>query len=1060
MQDPFSAMIRETKLSVKVGNKTNEKNSECKNSGQEGLITTRNSGESAEQDVPVQKACVSTKGADLITEFIRQPRTPYQMKRNMVLNDDVYNIQIFVHFDKLRYIFNTYPGVKVKILKNKIKMMSGLDEDDYWLETFSGRVLFAGSLQLHTTIDVRVKIRGVGGSKKVTVKRSDSEINQKRLEAEGERRKKKQQQKQTRREKVNLNEAAKTVQSSYNETKNLPPPPTPQTQEPKLAVVEEKPIKNIFEKQFFDYYEAGYTFVLTGKKIKKQGCLPCFCMEFIDSHAGVSVSPVNFHNMLAQLWKTESLLHYLIDKDNSEIVDLKVNIAAYYVSLSHDVECKQIFEVVREITSAHKDNVDNMKNTEPLGFSLKNIFMYGKKAVSNGMNEIGTRVLPVATQMCRELKDKIVKTNLFKAIETKADEFSLKDYCISEREVKRSEVEVVRETRIVTKDELKDALGLDDEMQDFLKEIENPKDKGEMCIFDSIPRASIVIEEVVKCFPGGWFLVGYVDDFVHASVHRLKWHKKSMRYGFIERYKQHVSHNFSCSHPDWLDQINEGLSEPMTEYDFSYVSPGHVVNTLPLSHCPKDYPLEKAGDMALQRKTCIKYFPILYPVTELVSYDSTAENYQAAVVMRVLFDKASRANNFLWQSLKLPTHVFEYVPNYDNWFNSLKPIQKKKVARHKEALENGERIDTRTKVFVKTRELIKPKYPRLIFNVSPKYLLLLGDFLSQLSDSLYTLFPSEPTYTIDSNLTFYYISKFSTTKLNDYFNKSMGMNCGKHSLVLGDDTAILDRDENTFVEIDFSGYDSTQREGGALDIFPRFLKENGFFEQSNYYTEMYNEPIDWNRRDKKFEVKQKFKCRMSGEPGTSVANSLTTILAVREVWNKKCTYEDLGLVAKMKVSKDYFQMTFLKGIWLMDRNGYYRWTRLPSFICKFKSFTDPKTIYSKSWSNDQCYQQLFYSQWLGYGKIETNWFYKRLGNHVRRLCPTAKKIPVVYEYKIFNDDDDLYEIDDDVFDNFILKRYGLTRLEMEAFCSEIEEIKFLPAVYLSKVAWKLVNIDC
>jgi hypothetical protein len=432
-----------------------------------------------------------------------------------------------------------------------------------------------------------------------------------------------------------------------------------------------------------------------------------------------------------------------------------------------------------------------------------------------------------------------------------------------------------------------------------------------------------------------------------------------------------------------------------------------------------------------------------------------------------LYPKTSGPVEGEWKSIVdgVEPFPFEFEPDFDMWFAELNPKQKAEVMRHREAEERGDKIDTDTKVFLKMKELLKKSskgYGRLIFNVSTKYLLHLGDFLAQFSNAMVqNLFPPVPTFTISRIACFHYASKFSDVDMNNFVNIAMKSSCGKFVLVLGDDTMIIDRDLGKYTEVDFSAYDSTQVKGGALDLFPALLRKMGCIEQVEAYEKMYAEKIQWKHPSgQKLEMPKEWitsPSRMSGEPGTSVANSYTTIKATQAVLEGTSTYARLGLVAKQKDFKK-LETTFLKGIFLYSSStDKWFWTRLPSFILKLKSFTDPSTVYKK-FSSEKATQQMLWSQWLGFGNTQTNWFYVELTKIIRRLCPLASNIEVTEEYKVYTEEK--FYIEDCEFDAMMYNRYGITREESEDYLDFLnKEAIAVPVIYQHSLTDKLLEVD-
>jgi len=623
------------------------------------------------------------------------------------------------------------------------------------------------------------------------------------------------------------------------------------------------------------------------------------------------------------------------------------------------------------------------------------------------------------------------------------------------RQIKRNETRLLRKSKKCTVEKVND---------------------NAMTIIVAFPTFSVYAEEVIKCIPGGWRLVGRLDDWIHNSEHRYQWHRRSMRFGFFDRIDMHFEHNSGLSELIEEYELHSmcGIPLPTTiEPEANCLPLGTTIRTIPLPNLTYEqaqgYEGNHIGNSIVHlesQRTGVRFFPLLFASTKLVSFDNTFDNFKAAVYQRLLVPKTHGPVQGLWATLpKLPVINFNFKPDQEKWISTLIPLQKTKMIEWKQNLEEGIQADSRTKVFLKMQELLNKGYGRLIFNVSPKYLYLLGDFISQLSKTLSNgAFGSIPKYAMNSKNSFFYASSFDDVQMNQYFNLAMQSTTGTYSLVLGDDTATLDRDKHKYVETDYSNYDSTQVKGGGLDIFPQYLRSLSCVEQADTYDQMYSEKIDWKHGPSQMSLPMpdEFETppwRMSGEPGTSLANSLTNIVATNAVLEGLATYDDLGLVVKRK-EFDSPKITFLKGIWLYAHDSAeYRWVRLPSFLLKLKVFTDPVTVYPKTFTARKCYQQMLYSQWLGFGNMLNNWFYKKIDVFLKRVCPLALAKEARESYKVFSRSK--FEIEDCVFNSFMLDRYGITEVDSNDFLEFLNrEVLSIPAIVRHSFLDKLMAVDC
>jgi hypothetical protein len=618
----------------------------------------------------------------------------------------------------------------------------------------------------------------------------------------------------------------------------------------------------------------------------------------------------------------------------------------------------------------------------------------------------------------------------------------------------------------------------------------NQEPDGPMCIFPSFPNFSIYFEEAVKSlipFKGGAYIIGWIDDWVHSSEGRVIWHVRSMKFAFMERVTKHKAYNLRAYISVFADSPSESnlvelansqlltsdLLEPCQQPDVNNLNSGTCLHSMPLPIIPRDwqehYPgmhVDNCSNATQTKEADHVFYPLGMAVTNKVTFAGTLENMQAMLWCRLLVPRSFGPVPGLWEILQkdLPLFCFDFKPDHSAWFKNLDTKKKAKVLTWIEALIEGKQMKTDTDVFVKVEFLMKEKkgYPRPIFNISSKYLLLLGDFLQQLAAAVVeNLFPCTPTYTISSNNTFYYSSKFSSKKMDNFVNLALAMPDGCHSLVLGDDTATIDRDTGAFIETDYSAYDSTQVKGESLEVFPDYIERLGFPKQAGYVRDMYEETVNYKHKKSSTKIQMPddyvYKGLQSGDPATGLRNSLTNIIATNAVLEGECSYIDLGLVVKKKVSLD-FDITFLKGIWLLGTDDNYHWTRLPSYIIFFKSMKNPKTLYNKGWTIQHCEQQLFWSMWLGFGNYETNWFTKRYGQFLKKLCPYASSA-IEYsdsEYKVYSDSS--HYISDETYDAFLFSRYGIDRNESEELLEYLENnVVSVPFIFQHPVVDKLVT---
>lgn len=283
---------------------------------------------------------------------------------------------------------------------------------------------------------------------------------------------------------------------------------------------------------------------------------------------------------------------------------------------------------------------------------------------------------------------------------------------------------------------------------------------------------------------------------------------------------------------------------------------------------------------------------------------------------------------------------------------------------------------------------------------------------------------------------------------------------------MGDDTLLL-LEKETVLESDFSRYDRTQNKElrKLVDDVLRPHFPNLVEDRENMYKRELTMGIRKLRKklpkivDKN---KNKVDMRYTGEPATcldnSIINAVTTAVALEDYVDRNIpfadTYDQFGLTAKT-VIRDLKGSTFLKGVFLQDKEGYYMWVRLPSFLLKFgKTLTDYRNTYKRSLNESA--RMALHSQWSGYGDMRTNWFYTRFHNLMVKLTGTLK----------IKETDDLEQwqvvssggyIEDDEWNAFMLSRYRITVDEMEMFLVALETVSWdqLPVKYHNRLLLKL-----
>ena len=212
---------------------------------------------------------------------------------------------------------------------------------------------------------------------------------------------------------------------------------------------------------------------------------------------------------------------------------------------------------------------------------------------------------------------------------------------------------------------------------------------------------------------------------------------------------------------------------------------------------------------------------------------------------------------------------------------------------------------------------------------------------------------------------------------------------------------------------------------------------------------------------------KKVDMRYTGEAATCLDNSIVNVLVsgaayfvaklqcdgetvkLGEKLAKEMTenYEECGLIAKCK-NVPLNRATFLKGVFLPDKNGVYQWIRLPSFLLKFgKVLTNPDQIIKQKIPYSVKCAMVLKGQMLGYGAMETNWFYKELRKHVLELCGSVTAVCYTTSSEKYSVMQSSAYIEVDDWNSFMLERYKITSFQMVDFLEQFKKIKELPSLY-------------
>jgi len=632
-------------------------------------------------------------------------------------------------------------------------------------------------------------------------------------------------------------------------------------------------------------------------------------------------------------------------------------------------------------------------------------------------------------------------------------------------------------------------------------------DMTQLTICTTFPRISVVCEELVKCIPGGWFVIGVIERIKYGTWKNYDWHKQSMNYSFTKRLVIHKQANEKLKEQhEWLDDINRSV-----DHDISVSRVGHVeYYNKEIMIRPARYP--KIPSDALYKNPVLKkyngkdhagtqrwhthildyneyegYYPIMYHVGNFKKPAASFDNLLGAWHKRAVDIPNSHVNGVVRNYLLsvLEAMHYSHIDMNDNtkrsWFDQLKPVQKFRIVKVRTDEGLGV-IDETISVSVKSDELLcttEKMVPRLIFNVSGYWFDKIGAYATELSHNVAQIYGYKHENPINyRGILFYpyFTCGATSTTLNQFYKASIGVEA-YHLMVMGDDLHVYDGYQKRFVENDFSKYDRSQCYA-LQDLFINWLDINGLSEIAETMFEMRQAKLQPKcRKINPFKINavpfgkpKHMEMMFTGQPFTCLQNSIINILTTIYVLASSHNYQLLngpldindlknrytqryaccGLTAKVLIP-EINRSTFLKGVFL---DGV--WIRLPSFLCKFgKIMTRPSTI-----SNvPNALAQILLGQWLGYGNMCTNWFYRKIHSLIMSIVirngftganheidPKIKKlISKDMEYSMISSSNDY--VCDTTFNCFMFARYNITVDIMDDFCEFLRKNHTLPMIY-------------
>lgn len=622
------------------------------------------------------------------------------------------------------------------------------------------------------------------------------------------------------------------------------------------------------------------------------------------------------------------------------------------------------------------------------------------------------------------------------------------------------------------------------------------RDPTQHTIIQSFPTFSIVMEELIKCLPFGWWFVALCERVLNGSWSTYRWHKKSRKWPFFQRLVEHfrvnsvveevdptkLEYHKACETGEW-DFIKYNQISPIKD-------PHMPARTLPHIE-PQHQSFWDTTNLSRQGKVLSNHTPVptegfyamMWLVSPMCRPSNTIENQLATILFRVIMIPNSTidTHHVIWEKFITcfkEVHLDHKV--IDNWWQSLRPEQKKNMMLVEKDLANG--ILTKHIPFgIKGDELINSSdkfIPRLLSLQSGQEFYFMGEQTSALShwvsNHLFGKIPSHFFLENGYKFTFYFTCGAVSSDIDDYFD-AVKQIPGYHTVVMGDDSLTMVVGETIYwIENDFSKFDRTQC-NQLRKVNDDWLERHGYTDLIEFRKQEYAK--EWAFRVKsdtwKFPKRPKdlngdeVEMRYTGEADTCFGNSMITIRAFIAVVSSgfgntaaRMTkgYAKLGLKVKCNFMEKY--PTYLKGVMIHDVLGKLRWVRLPSFILKFgKILTNPKNIEvgEKNLTLQKRLTILLRGQWLGYGQMCVTRFYTDMNKEILRICSETSKVNYIYgleahQVKMTG----AFTISEEAFDSFLWDRYKMHPLVFENYLHALRKITTLPVLITNPISQYLL----
>jgi hypothetical protein len=452
---------------------------------------------------------------------------------------------------------------------------------------------------------------------------------------------------------------------------------------------------------------------------------------------------------------------------------------------------------------------------------------------------------------------------------------------------------------------------------------------------------------------------------------------------------------FHYHHTDW--EARRLVDLPAGNWSFS---PREArVPTSPTSRCvipPADplFIVKDTMDTSVV-KVPLSYTYMLLP-TSMPIYQpaATTANLRTVVLARLLKENIvdPLTQYEAWKTVWIPDVSFPEIrseDHVDDWILKMDSLKRIRYQRAKEDLEKCTfdsfyhklRV---TKIMVKTDEVLcrvsngfMELKPRPIANIHPLVQVVLGPSVYETQHRLkeYWSIEADPVVIRGHNIHITFGCGCTDKDLSRWAERVLSpvLIDTWYILVAGDDSLVLHWKNKTLecFEGDASCFDQTQS-FGALQRILLCLGRFGLspWSQEQLLTLAHNTYMAYSKEGCGFiSVNRKYRgMRDTGGVDTSVGNSVGMALAWVDCivdGDIDENFKRLGFQMKMNKTTDFYQCTFLKGLWYHCLDGSTWWGPLPSRILKVgKALRDPRELYKGTF--EQCCAYFLNDVAMGY----------------------------------------------------------------------------------------------